>query len=207
MTRHSVVEWSFNYGIVMPRQLDDQKRDRILAAALEVFGTKGFSVATVKDVADLADVAPGTVYTYFSDKSDLFASVAQSNWDAFHAQMSRILGGPESPQEKALALVNDGMDRLASLHPLLRGMYSESLRHNVLAKNVNRVSSLLADNLIGALPESDPWRSISRDVLLEGFHILIVGMLFDVAMTPPDALDVKIESMKALLADIVRRGA
>lgn len=189
----------------MPRHLDDRKRDRILASALEVFGAKGFAAATVKDVADRAGIAPGTVYTYFSDKVELFSSVAQNNWDAFHEQMALILEGPGSTQEKALALLEDGMDRIKFLHPLMRGMYSESLRHNVLSENVNRVTGLLADHLMPDLPESGPWSEFSRDELLAGLHILIVGVLFDAAMTQPDELDAKINGMKSTLANVVRR--
>lgn len=61
----------------MPRQFDDRKREDILRAALDVFGRKGFGAATVKDIAEPTGIAPGTVYTYFQDKVDLFSSVSQ----------------------------------------------------------------------------------------------------------------------------------
>jgi len=190
----------------MPRQLDDKKREDILRAALDVFGQKGFSATTVKDIADLAGIAPGTVYTYFQDKVDLFSSVSQQNWDAFHAQMTEILEGPGSTQEKAMALLRDGMDRIKELHPLMRGMYSESLSRNLLSDNVNRVTSLLARNLMGSIPTEGPWMHFKPEELHAGLHIIIVGVLFEAAMTPPEDLDAKIGEMRLRLGDLVGKG-
>ena len=121
----------------MPRQLDDKKREDILRAALEVFGRKGFAATTVKDIADLAGIAPGTVYTYFQDKVDLFSSVSQQNWDAFHAQMTRILEGPGSTQERAMALLGDGMDRIKRLLQLGETSYLDSATLNQARTNTS----------------------------------------------------------------------
>ena len=190
----------------MPRHLDDKKRDSILKAALRVFGRKGFAATTVKDIADLAGIAPGTVYTYFQDKVDLFSSVSQQNWDVFHAQMTGILEGPGSRQDKAMALLGDGMDRIKELHPLMRGMYSESLRQNLLSDNVNRVITLLVRNLMGDVLTEGPWMYFKPEELLAGLHILIVGVLFEAAMTPPEDLDAKIAEMRLRLGDLVGKG-
>jgi AcrR family transcriptional regulator len=46
-------------------------RDRVLQAAVTVFGAQGFSKATMLDIAQEAGVASGTVYQYFSDKADV----------------------------------------------------------------------------------------------------------------------------------------
>ena len=56
---------------------DRQKRERearILDAAAAVFAQKGFHQATIRDIAELADVADGTIYNYFDNKLDLLWS-------------------------------------------------------------------------------------------------------------------------------------
>lgn len=47
------------------------KREAILQAALYLLAHKGFHGFSVKQVADMAGVAAGTVYLYFNDKEDL----------------------------------------------------------------------------------------------------------------------------------------
>ncbi len=52
-----------------------RRRAEILDAAAKVFAEKGFSRSTMKDVADAADIAEGTIYNYFESKDDLLISL------------------------------------------------------------------------------------------------------------------------------------
>ncbi len=52
-------------------------RDRIAAAAREVFATIGYDRATVRLIAERASVVPAMVIRYFGSKEDLFATTVQ----------------------------------------------------------------------------------------------------------------------------------
>lgn len=47
----------------------------IVAAALQVFGEKGFAAARIEEIARRAGVSKGTVYLYFETKEDIFRAV------------------------------------------------------------------------------------------------------------------------------------
>lgn len=49
-----------------------QKRENILAQAIQTFADEGFQKADVQVIADRAGVGKGTVYRYFGSKQDLF---------------------------------------------------------------------------------------------------------------------------------------
>ncbi len=51
--------------------------DELLAAALAVFGERGFRQTTLEEVATRAGVSKGTVYLYFASKDDLFRAVVE----------------------------------------------------------------------------------------------------------------------------------
>src|SRR5437763_12580591 len=51
------------------------RRKQILDAATQVFAEKGFHRATIKDVARVAGIADGTIYTYFSSKTDVLLGI------------------------------------------------------------------------------------------------------------------------------------
>ncbi len=53
------------------------RRTQILDAATVVFAKKGFHRATVKDIAQQAGVADGTIYTYFESKTDVLLHILQ----------------------------------------------------------------------------------------------------------------------------------
>lgn len=56
------------------RALTDLRRGEILAAAIKVFGKKGFADTSVDDVAAAAKIAKGTLYLYFRSKEDIFVT-------------------------------------------------------------------------------------------------------------------------------------
>jgi AcrR family transcriptional regulator len=63
-----------------------ERRDAILAAALDVFAAQGFAAARLDDVAKRAGVAKGTIYLHFADKETLFQELIR-------AQLSPVVGG------------------------------------------------------------------------------------------------------------------
>jgi AcrR family transcriptional regulator len=54
------------------------RRDAILAAALDEFASRGFEAARLDDVARRAGVAKGTIYLYFRDKESLFQELIRT---------------------------------------------------------------------------------------------------------------------------------
>lgn len=59
----------------MERTMD--KREKIIQAAVGVFGESGFDAASMADIAAKAGVAKGTLYLYFPSKEQLFEEVFQ----------------------------------------------------------------------------------------------------------------------------------
>jgi len=61
--------------ILMARKRTNDKRDRILQAAVKVFARSGYFGARVADIAKKARVADGTIYLYFRSKEDILVSL------------------------------------------------------------------------------------------------------------------------------------
>jgi AcrR family transcriptional regulator len=55
-----------------------ERREAILAAALEEFAARGFAATRLDDVARRAGVAKGTIYLYFRDKESLFQELVRT---------------------------------------------------------------------------------------------------------------------------------
>lgn len=74
---------------------DPEKRRQILDGARQVFFERGFDAASMGDIARAAGVSKGTLYVYFEDKVDLFASLVTHQCDGtaertFHLEASGL---------------------------------------------------------------------------------------------------------------------
>lgn len=62
----------------------------MLDAARELFEAKGFEAATVREIAKLADVSVGSVFTTFASKGDILSQVMADRLDALYAELDRL---------------------------------------------------------------------------------------------------------------------
>ena len=75
------------------------RRDDILRAAREVFGSRGFQEATLDEVASRAEVAKGTLYNYFRSKEEIFHQIVTDLLDDLLALAERAAGTGQSPRD------------------------------------------------------------------------------------------------------------
>jgi AcrR family transcriptional regulator len=70
------------------------RQSQILEAAARVFAEKGFRHATIRDVAEAAEVADGTIYNYFENKDALLNAIinqlAEAEQQPLEVDPSRI---------------------------------------------------------------------------------------------------------------------
>ena len=83
-----------------PMPKDEQKRERILRAAVKIFSLTGLDKGTIASVAKEAGIGKGTIYEYFSSKEDIFIAI----FDMFFAKMmpgiQELVDGPLTPVQK-----------------------------------------------------------------------------------------------------------
>jgi AcrR family transcriptional regulator len=73
------------------QQRSQDRRRRILDAATRVFGDRGLAVASLTEVARVAEVPLPSLYDYFPDKRTLIASIPGRNFEELYA----VLDGPD----------------------------------------------------------------------------------------------------------------
>jgi len=81
-------------------------RERILAAATEVFARRGFHGARVADIAEQAGIAYGLVYHHFRNKDDILAAIFSERWGEYVRYIDGMAGSPESFREQLGNLVH-----------------------------------------------------------------------------------------------------
>ena len=85
--------------------MDDNKREKILLAAQELFSEKGFHETTVEEIARQANVAKGTVYIYFDSKEQLFKEVIKSGFKELKRKTEEKIESTSKPLKKIKLIV------------------------------------------------------------------------------------------------------
>lgn len=87
----------------MPKISDEAKeerKDKILDAALECFSTKGYYASTVDDIVKYSKLSKGSVYNYFKSKEEIFLSLLQQRSEANLQELTAGLAEISSSVEK-----------------------------------------------------------------------------------------------------------
>lgn len=63
----------------------------MLDAARDLFETKGYDATTVREIATLAAVSVGSVFTTFASKGDILSQVMADRLDALYAELDRLV--------------------------------------------------------------------------------------------------------------------
>lgn len=95
-------------------ELIEKRRGQIIAAAIELFGKRGYHVTTIRDIAKLANVSIGTIYQYVSDKEDVLFLTLIEVLDAYQRLVPAAIERERTPLARFRAAVgvycavNDG---------------------------------------------------------------------------------------------------
>ena len=95
------------------QDLLERRRAQFVAAAIELFGERGYHATTIRDIAEHTGVSIGLVYHYFEDKEDLLFLALVEVLDSYRRQIPLSLEGIKDPLPRfcaavrAYCLVND----------------------------------------------------------------------------------------------------
>ncbi|WP_024858963.1 TetR/AcrR family transcriptional regulator [Ruminococcus albus] len=71
-------------------------RERILAAALDLFSVKGYDGTTIDDIAARVGIKGPSIYKYLKGKADLFRALGEKTDEEYNAGMERFLSEAEN---------------------------------------------------------------------------------------------------------------
>ncbi len=109
----------------------EQTKERILAAALELFGAKGLARTTTKAISKKAGIAEGTLFNYFKTKEDLALYFFQKETNDlikwFNAQ-KRMEKAPLA--ERLFAIIHRQLEYLTPYEDFIGAVFFRSLQAN-----------------------------------------------------------------------------
>jgi AcrR family transcriptional regulator len=93
-----------------PRVVDKPARQRELALlALALFARKGFDATSIREIAQAAGIAKGTIYEYFTSKEQIVVVAMETFMQSFEAQLQLLLDPALDPVEALQAIVRESI--------------------------------------------------------------------------------------------------
>jgi TetR/AcrR family fatty acid metabolism transcriptional regulator len=87
------------------RKRNPQRELRILEAALDLFGRKGFEATTVSAICEAAGVSEATLYEYFESKEQVLFSIAEIYTRRELERLEGLRGYIRDPREKLRVVI------------------------------------------------------------------------------------------------------
>ncbi len=121
------------------------RRTQILDAAITVFSEKGFHRATIKEIARVAGIADGTIYTYFASKDEVLLAVLDRLNETTERRQQFVLGDEQDlkaffraylQQRMALLWPNAEVFRAVLPELLVNGKLRRQYYEQVLAPTI-----------------------------------------------------------------------
>jgi AcrR family transcriptional regulator len=134
-----------------------ERRKRILDATIALAAKGGYDAVQMREVADRADVALGTLYRYFPSKIHLLVSGLAREFEQTKDKLDRRAVPGASPHDRVIFV----------LHKVTRSMQREPLLTEAMtrafmsadpsaADEVNAVAALMEQILTDAMHEGEP---------------------------------------------------
>ncbi len=158
-----------------------EREGRILDAAATVFAHKGFHQATIHDIAELADVADGTIYNYFENKADLLIGLMArlSEVGRLPAELARAVEGDVrqffcSAFRHRLSRFEQGEEMLKALLPQV--FINPDLREQFYRQYLLPIAGLL-ELYIQAQVERGQIRPVNVPLVTRLVQGMVIGLL------------------------------
>jgi AcrR family transcriptional regulator len=176
-------------------------RQAIVDAAFELFAERGFDGTTIADIADAAEIAPRTFFSYFPSKDD----VVFHDFEEQHAMIASWLREREPGTNAIDALragirssLGDAAD-VDAAHVREKRLRARLIRDNdSLTAHADYLKSRFADLLAEAVADDlDEAPSDLRPRLVAAAFVAAMGVIEDL---PDDDVEHSVETIDSLLA-------
>lgn len=135
----------------------EARRQRVIAAAMELALEGGYDAVQMRDVAMRADVAMGTVYRYFSSKDHLLAAAAVFWVEQLEVRLSTKPAFGATPAERVTEVLGRALRALARQPQLGTAVFAAlSSSEPAAVESQMQISSIMESIVSTAIGEPAP---------------------------------------------------
>ncbi len=181
-------------AVVEPtRTKGEQTKSSVLSAAIERFGRDGYRATSVADIARQAGVGGSVVYTYFSNKQELFlAALDQDAAGVIIEALSGLLDNDDELtgawHESLIASLLGAVDRHVLARRVLGGLEPDVTDHIIEISAMTELRAAVAERLARDQARGLVRAEIDPVAVGNGIVTIVMSLLMSVIQVGANAL-------------------
>lgn len=154
-------------------------RDKILAAARELFEEKGFDVTSVREIAAAAGVNVALINYHFGSKENLLLAHMEESVGTTRMRLSDINKSDATPVDKLTAVIELYVDKVFAncryYHFIHREIFSPNRPE--LVEEITKITSRNTDEFRKLLEEGQKQKVFRKDADLQLINATLLGVI------------------------------
>ncbi len=185
------------------------RRQEILQAAAELFAEKGYQRTSVREIADRAGIAPGTIYLYFDSKGDLLIGLMKclAELEDLGEEVAQAL--QRDARAFLTTMFRDRMGRVIESEEILRAILPQMLVQPALREQFHRefVAPVieLMEQYVETRIEQGDLQPVDVPLTVRAVQSMFIGMLL-MRILDDDPLRERWDEMPEAVATLLFEG-
>ena len=190
---------------------NNDKRERILKAATQIFAQHGFYKSTISQIAKQANVADGTIYLYFKNKDDLLICLFEEEMNKITHNMKEQVTKVEGFENKIRTFIKVHLELISGNKELAEVLQIELRQSHKFMKEymgstlneyLNIISGIISQGQRNGEVRSDIIPGIAKRILfgaldeLSGFWVLSKNKRYSLATSAQMLGDIFINGLR-----------
>ena len=121
----------------------ERRRQQIIVAAKRVFSEKGYSKSTMEDIAREAELSPGTLYLYFKNKDELYASLSLRILQYLNIRLEDVKKEKDIKPRQKIVAIKEALFDVYQFDPMIL----INMFHLQSSETLKNLSSPLLENI------------------------------------------------------------
>jgi len=190
----------------MARALSNEKRIVIVETAKRLFAEQGFAATSVADIARIAELPVGSIYTYFSSKEGLIRAIVDEGWADFRSRLQESFATTESPEEMFGLLLDVFLPELLADLDFITILLTEGIVYTRIEEKAQELTVLISSIFTPIISQAPSLKDFTPTDMEAALLVYFLGVLGAVRIAKAANLSITSSDVLAFLRLSIRNG-
>ena len=131
----------------MARALSEEKRTLIKEESKKLFASRGFAATSVADIARVAGIPVGSIYTYFGNKEEIIRAIVEDGWLDLRDRLAEAMHAAQGPTDRLKLLLNKFLPELFNDVDFITILLSEGIEYTKVEEKISELSDIVTASI------------------------------------------------------------